>query len=45
MGRFIEYVRFEEFRRTGGEPGFADAASGLLVRSSYHADRQTTYIA
>ena len=31
--------------RTGGEPGFADVASGPLVRSFYRADRQAADIA
>ena len=38
--RFVEPARFEEFRRIGEEFGFANVASGPLVRSSYHADRQ-----
>lgn len=42
MERFVEPARFEEPRRTGGEPGFADVASGPLVRSRCHADRQAT---
>ena len=40
--RSIEYVRFEEFRRSGEEPVFANVASGPLVRSPCHADRQAT---
>ena len=43
--RSVGYVRFEESRRTGGEPGSADVASGPLVRSPCHADRQATNIA
>ena len=40
MERFVEPARFEEPRRTGGEPGFADVASDPLVRSRCHADHQ-----
>ena len=38
--RFVEPAKFEEFRRIGEAIGFANVASGPLVRSSYHADRQ-----
>ena len=38
--RFIEYVRFEGFRRTVEEPVLANVASGPLVRSPCHADHQ-----
>ena len=43
--RFVEPVQFEEFRRIGEEIGFANVASGPLVRSSYHADRQAAEVA
>ena len=43
--RFVEPARFEEFRRIGEEIGFANVASGPLVRSSYHADRQAADVA
>jgi len=38
--RFVHPDEFEEFRRYGEELGFANVASGPLVRSSYHADLQ-----
>ena len=43
--RFVEPAKFEEFRRIGEEIGFANVASGPLVRSSYHADRQAAELA
>ena len=43
--RFVEPAQFEEFRRLGEEIGFANVASGPLVRSSYHADRQAAEVA
>ena len=43
--RFVEPAMFEEFRRIGEEIGFANVASGPLVRSSYHADRQAAEVA
>ena len=43
--RFVEPSRFEEVRRIGEEIGFANVASGALVRSSYHADRQAAEVA
>ena len=43
--RFVEPARFEELRRVGEEIGFANVASGPLVRSSYHADRQAAEVA
>ena len=42
--RFVEPARFEEFRRVGEELGFTNVASGPLVRSSYHADRQAAEV-
>jgi lipoic acid synthetase len=38
--RYVEPVVFEMFAQTAQELGFAHAACGPLVRSSYHADRQ-----
>jgi lipoic acid synthetase len=41
----IRYWTPEEFaslRREGESLGFVNVASGALVRSSYHADRQAT---
>ena len=43
--RFVEPARFEAFRRIGEALGFANVASGPLVRSSYHADRQAAEVA
>ena len=43
--RFVEPAQFEEFRRIGEEIGFANVASGPLVRYSYHADRQAAEVA
>ena len=43
--RFVEPAKFEEFRRIGEAIGFANVASGPLVRSSYHADRQAAELA
>ncbi len=39
--RFVPPERFAEFERLGYDLGFRHVASGPLVRSSYHADRQT----
>jgi len=38
--RFVTPEAFAEFERMGLEMGFKNVASGPLVRSSYHADRQ-----
>jgi len=38
--RYAEPAIFEEFARRAAELGFAHAACGPLVRSSYHADQQ-----
>ena len=43
--RFVEPARFEDFRRIGEEIGFANVASGPLVRSSNHVDRQAAEVA
>ena len=40
VDRFVTPAEFEEFRIFGEELGFANVASGPLVRSSYHADLQ-----
>jgi lipoic acid synthetase len=38
--RYVTPDEFDELRRVGLEMGYANIASGPLVRSSYHADRQ-----
>ena len=38
--RFVSPAEFEELRRLGETMGFANVASGPMVRSSYHADLQ-----
>jgi lipoic acid synthetase len=38
--RYVEPARFEDYERAALAMGFAHAACGPLVRSSYHADRQ-----
>jgi lipoic acid synthetase len=38
--RYVEPAQFERFQRIAQELGFAHAACGPLVRSSYHADQQ-----
>ena len=38
--RYVTPEKFEEFGRIATELGFKQAASGPLVRSSYHADKQ-----
>lgn len=38
--RYVEPAEFEELGRIAEEMGFSHVASGPLVRSSYHADRQ-----
>ncbi|MCS6787235.1 MAG: lipoyl synthase, partial [Thiobacillaceae bacterium] len=38
--RFVSPERFAEFERAAYALGFKHVASGPLVRSSYHADRQ-----
>ncbi len=40
VSRFVTPERFHEFQRQALDMGFAHAACGPLVRSSYHADRQ-----
>ena len=43
--RFVTPAQFAQFERLGLEMGFKNVASGPLVRSSYHADRQAAQIA
>jgi lipoic acid synthetase len=38
--RFVHPSEFEKLRRYGEDLGFSHVASGPLVRSSYHADKQ-----
>ena len=38
--RFVHPDEFEEYALIGREMGFRHIASGPLVRSSYHADKQ-----
>ena len=38
--RYVEPARFQDFEREAMAMGFAHAACGPLVRSSYHADKQ-----
>ncbi len=40
--RFVPPEEFDELGRVGREMGFTHVASGPLVRSSYHADRQAS---
>ena len=40
VARYAEPAIFDEFARAATELGFAHAACGPLVRSSYHADQQ-----
>jgi lipoic acid synthetase len=40
VARYAEPAVFREFERQANELGFAHAACGPLVRSSYHADQQ-----
>ena len=40
VARYAEPAAFKEFERQANELGFAHAARGPLVRSSYHADQQ-----
>ncbi|MCU0842638.1 MAG: lipoyl synthase, partial [Thiobacillaceae bacterium] len=42
--RFVTPERFAEFERAGLAMGFRNVASGPMVRSSYHADRQAAGI-
>ena len=40
VARFVHPTEFDELARVGREMGFSHVASGPMVRSSYHADRQ-----
>ncbi len=40
VARFVTPERFEQFRLEAEAMGFENAASGAMVRSSYHADQQ-----
>lgn len=40
VARYVEPAVFEDYARTANQLGFAHAACGPLVRSSYHADEQ-----
>ncbi len=40
--RFVEPGEFEELARVGETLGFTNVASGPMVRSSYHADKQAS---
>ncbi len=40
VARYAEPAVFKEFGRQANALGFAHAACGPLVRSSYHADQQ-----
>ena len=40
VDRFVHPDEFDELARIGGEMGFSHVASGPMVRSSYHADKQ-----
>ena len=40
LDRFVHPDEFEQLREAGEQMGFSQVASGPMVRSSYHADRQ-----
>jgi len=40
VARYVEPAVFDEYARQAEQMGFSHAASGPLVRSSYHADQQ-----
>lgn len=42
--RFIEPDEFDRLQQMGRDMGFSNVASGPLVRSSYHADLQSSHI-
>jgi len=44
VSRYVTPAEFDALRIAGESMGFASVASGALVRSSYHADRQATEI-
>jgi lipoic acid synthetase len=43
--RYVEPAIFEDFKQSADAMGFNNAASGPMVRSSYHADAQAHHIA
>ncbi len=45
VARYVPPEQFAQFERLGLEMGFRSVASGPLVRSSYHADRQAAGLA
>ena len=42
--RYVEPAIFENFKQKADSMGFNNAASGPMVRSSYHADAQAHQI-
>lgn len=44
VSRFWHPTEFDELARLGDEMGFSHVASGPMVRSSYHADRQAANV-
>ena len=40
VARFVHPTEFDALAETGRAMGFSHVASGPMVRSSYHADRQ-----
>ena len=44
VARFVHPTEFDELARIGNEMGFSHVASGPMVRSSYHADRQAANV-
>ena len=44
VARFVHPDEFDELARIGNEMGFSHVASGPMVRSSYHADRQAANV-
>ena len=45
VDRYYDPSEYEQFRALGRELGFLHVEAGPLVRSSYHADRQSTPVA
>ena len=44
VSRFVHPDEFDELARVGNEMGFSHVASGPMVRSSYHADKQAASV-
>jgi lipoic acid synthetase len=44
VSRFVHPTEFDELARIGNEMGFSHVASGPMVRSSYHADKQAANV-